>query len=291
MARIGQYRKHTRRGRRPVKSQLSAKPIYYNEAGTFAVRRLLARRNRVMYQVEYEGQYPTEWVHESNITPDLVQAFQQRTAVVEPPTNLKQATAAYDESTLSLRPGKVEANRLWAAAARSVATQPGTLAYLDSPSMNTTRWMLKHHVPLGSAHWWALNFHSDAVQHMRLLGLQEVAQVNCSHLGDFIVRPDLPPFVGLWADYCCTWQGTDHCRPQQDIKRLFQGRRLASNSVLAVTLCLRDRRAVGVKYSTTCRCIHAFFRYHANAHGYQLQRLSTLLYGNMYFFVYKCRAR
>ena len=49
------------------------------------------------------------------------------------------------------------------------------------------------------------------------------------------------PFNLVFLDFCCTWNGNKYCRPRIDIERLFILGSLTPNSLLAVTLCTRNR--------------------------------------------------
>jgi hypothetical protein len=161
----------------------------------------------------------------------------------------------------------------------------GVVAYLDSSTMNTTRYLMElPHVKV------PINFSKDVAEEMIKRGYFDVLPFHGSLL-QWLKRLNPEPVLlaGIWLDYCCTFDGNDKCSPKKDMLALLSRKTssltgsestpvLQNNSVVGCTFSLRDARRSGISHVKSIVRIVSWINKTAKSNGWRATPRHTQAY-------------
>ena len=91
---------------------------------------------------------------------------------------------------------------------------------------------------------------------------------------------------GIWFDYCCSIEGNNEVNPKSDIKKYFDYKLPANDSVLAFTFCYRKGTKVDYTHQDLYE-IESYIQQVAWNNGYALVRIPYgRMYNGMFFGMY-----
>lgn len=245
--------------------------LWLDEPDVLPIERLLKRRgDRYLVQFLADDE-PHAWVHKRDISRDALDDFHGRK-----PYYLRYDLADASREYADVhKPEKTMVNALFAEAARNVE---GRIVYLEASLMQTTTALLAHpqtKIPV--------NFNHDLYLHMLDRHLPNVSP-KYGTLNEYLANTT-SGIGALFADYCCTFQGTPRCRPQDDLRVAFERRLLERGGCLALTFCLRDNRRLFRGHQQQKAAIFKFMETIANANAYSLTLTATKHYQRSIFFL------
>jgi hypothetical protein len=261
-------------------------------APVFVVYKVL-RKTSKRALVSWAGNYPDSWVPLSVMSnfwgPERRLHQKKRLHYNTRSPRPYLTDPCYSDSTCSKTANKKTVNTLFSRAldAQTNRHHPKhPVVLLDGIGMSSFE-AVKHlgrtvFIPNQSADVCEAMFRDDDSNHDRKL-----AQVLNTTLSKFIGRSDTEQFLGCFLDYCCTYDGSDMCSPREDIRQIFEGTNMVSDGgVLAVTLCLRDRRQKGKTRPQELERILSGIQESADEAGVKICLHNQHLYKEMVFLMF-----
>ncbi len=192
-------------------------------------------------------------------------------------------TLEYNDDAISSKNSKLDANQVFADAV-SLSPSRGAIIYLEAQSFLTTRTLLANQI---FSLKMPVNFSPRVVNTLLKADLPTTLPLLGTMLQ--VLQENIYDLRAAWFDFCGSFDGSENCKPQQDIQFLFQSQQLLDDSIFAVTFCLRDARRPKLKAHQKQTRIRTWIRRTASKHGYNLKCLQVLRYfPQMLFLVYKC---
>lgn len=168
---------------------------------------------------------------------------------------------------------KIECNKLFTRFARE---NIGDALILDAEDLRTTFWLKRRdfkHIIVPNPYVY------DKIKRNRFINpINEL-------VGKYISKTN-KNFTTVWLDYCCSFDGNEEMRPQEDIKLLFKRKLLTDNSTFAITFSFRKHERVeytGQDEDRVRNCIETG----AFNNGYTAISKRTKRYKGMFFIIFK----
>jgi hypothetical protein len=120
--------------------------LYWGEEPLYPVKRILLQEGSEYYVEFVANDLRPEWIHESNLTDDLLQEWRTGEFPRAPNQSLEKERRAYNGRVISLRSSKRLCNRAFAQEVRSALGRgvAGRVLYLESEQMLTSDTLLRH---------------------------------------------------------------------------------------------------------------------------------------------------
>lgn len=201
-------------------------------------------------------------------------------------TNSPESVAPYNT------PHKKTINEAFATSVRGLAADARdptrACIYLDAQGANTTQALAYANVPLTC---YCVNFNRKTVdgwifpRELAVTPICSTFQEAVQHVG----RNEKRKLAAVFADFCCTFEGTSAVRPKEDLEIVF--RYLDTDAVVAFTFSLRDRR-LKMPHADQILSIRRWVQSTAGSSGYSCRFKFQLTYfPSMYFALVHLRTR